>query len=349
MELMSQGGNSLIGIMGNIFPLLSFASKATVFGSLIDFLIVLLGNAIAIALFLFIGQKLYFSGVIGMNETSSKRKKISLREQQKMVKGRSVLSAYMGKEWKMLVRTPVYFLNCALMPLIWPVFFLIPIGISLFSNGIGLEELGSLTEFLPEMMETLKEPSAVGIVLLVIFGLTAFIGSMGFVSGTAISREGQGFVFMKYIPVPYRTQLLAKLSVGVILSMISTTGYALVVLIIMTAFGFPVLAALLALLMSLCINGMVNLIDLGMDLVFPKLNWENEQMAVKQNMNTMLEMLLCIVVLGALGVLYGISIFLFRLNVYLVSAVFVFILAAVTAGLYALVMGYGEKKLSALE
>ena len=244
VELMTEGGNSLVGMMGGIFPLLSFGSKAAVFGSFLDLLIVLLGNAAAVAVFLFVGQKLYFSGVLGMNETSSKRRKISYKERQKLIKGNSPLTAYIGKEWKLLVRTPVYFLNCALFPLIWPVFFCVPVVISLFTNGVGEAAGEAASQITPAMIQLLMEqPMTAKVALLIVFGITVFIGSMGFVSGTAISREGTGFIFMKYIPVPYRTQLLAKLSVGMILTLISTTGYILIALIIMVILGFPPLAA----------------------------------------------------------------------------------------------------------
>ena len=350
MELLAQGGNSLVGVASGIFPLLSFGSRAAIFGSILDLCVVILGNVLAVLVFLFLGQKLYFSGVVGINEISSKRKAISLRERRKMVKGRSVFSACIEKEWKLLVRTPVYFLNCALFPLLWPLFICIPVVIGMFTSG-SAQEMGQLASQLSGEMvrQVLEMPVTAKITMLVVFGITAFMSSMGFVSGTSISREGAGFVFMKYIPVPYRTQLMAKLSVGMILSVISTTGYFALILIGMAAFGFSPIAAVLALIMTFFINSIINLVELGMDLASPKLNWENEQMAVKQNMNTLFEMLVCVLILGIIGVLYGVALMVLNLNLYLVTIGVIVVLAAVSAGLYVLVMNYGEKRLAGLE
>ena len=43
-----------------------------------------------------------------------------------------------------------------------------------------------------------------------ILALTEFLTSMLYIAPTAISRDGQNAIFMKYIPVPYYKQLVYK-------------------------------------------------------------------------------------------------------------------------------------------
>lgn len=46
--------------------------------------------------------------------------------------------------------------------------------------------------------------------LAAILALTEFLTSMLYIAPTAISRDGQNAIFMKYIPVPYYKQLVYK-------------------------------------------------------------------------------------------------------------------------------------------
>ena len=54
-------------------------------------------------------------------------------------------------------------------------------------------------------------------------------------------------------------------------------------------------------LITFGINLLINMIQIWVDLVSPKLEWESEQMAVKQNMNTLLEALITVVLGAVLG------------------------------------------------
>ncbi len=92
-----------------------------------------------------------------------------------------------------------------------------------------------------------------------------------------------------------------------------------------------------------------NYIQIFIDFLRPKLNWENEQAALKQNFNTFLEMLIVILLgagIGIIGVLLyiktGISIYVLGVGM----VVFLFITTIVVAKLIAL---WGAKELYSLE
>jgi ABC-2 type transport system permease protein len=128
-----------------------------------------------------------------------------------------------------------------------------------------------------------------------------FLSGMCMVTSTAISREGPLFFVMKYIPVSYRTQLNAKAFVGLVLNIAALLLTAIVIQVFVMA-PAHIFAGVLALMMPGAV--LLNYLGLFIDLAKPKLNWENEQAAVKQNINVMFVMLAGIV-LALLLVLLG--------------------------------------------
>ncbi len=73
------------------------------------------------------------------------------------------------------------------------------------------------------------------------------------------------------------------------------------------------------------------------DLNFPKLNWDNEQKAVKQNMNVMINMLVAIISAAAIVI----PSIILKLDVWLVFAALILIFGFVDAILYGLIKSAG--------
>ena len=137
-------------------------------------------------IFIILGQALYFKGVMGVSETSSKRKTLSNSELIKNTTQNSSLKVYILKELKLLFRTPIYFMNCVLMNFLWPVFLLIPI----FSQKSGRSQLNMLTEFL-------QNSKTSGIALGAFFAFMVFVSCSNSIATTAISREGKNLLYIK--------------------------------------------------------------------------------------------------------------------------------------------------------
>jgi ABC-2 type transport system permease protein len=105
---------------------------------------------------------------------------------------------------------------------------------------------------------------------------------------------------MKYIPVPYKEQMDAKLLSGMVVS-----GIGMLALSILLAIFLEIGAATAVLMVFAGLNGvaLTRLTGLFIDTANPKLNWDDEQKAVKQNMNLVYNMLLGTAA-GATGVLF---------------------------------------------
>lgn len=287
-RLMDQGNNSYVGIVSGIFFSNRFAVMALLnsealrgFVNLILFIMICI---LFVMLFLSMGEGIYFKGVVGMSESYSRRKRFSGTELARASRQGSALRSYTMKELKLLFRTPVYFMNCVLMNFIFPVFLLIPFiakpedmkMLRTFTTGVAAGEMS-------------------GVVLAAAFGISVFVATTNGITSSAISREGTGIFVCKYLPVSYKTQIMAKVLSGMSMSAVGTVSMLLAASFLI---AMPPLLILLIILSSLLGITFSSFAGILIDLNFPKLVWDNEQKAVKQNFNVVLNMLAGIVLAG---------------------------------------------------
>ena len=162
---------------------------------------------------------------------------------------------------------------------------------TIFAQKGGSSQLKQLTEFL-------QNSKSSGIVLGGFFAFMIFASCSNAISTTAISREGKNLFILKYIPMKYKEQLMAKVLSAVVLG---ASGMLMVSIL-----GIILLKLSLDLVLLMLIVGTLGIlftsfIGIFIDLNFPKLQWDTEQKAVKQNLNVMISMIICIA-LGGLTV-----------------------------------------------
>ena len=267
------GQSSLVSILGRIFPGITFASDALIHSAALEglgnLLLYLLCSFGAILVFIGLGQLLYVEGVIGVSESSAKRK--AVKDLGRSTESTPVIKSYVKKEIRLLMRSPIAFMNCVLINFIWPIILVIMV------MGGGNEiQLSSLIPLLDK-----------AVLFAILVGISAFVSCSNAVTSTAISREGRSFYFMKYIPTSYKKQLTAKAITGIMLSSIAVVSIAVVGIVI----GADLLVVLLAMIVGIAVAASGSVAGLLIDIAHPKLEWMNEQQAVKQNMNVLLHML----------------------------------------------------------
>lgn len=272
--------STLPDIMSNIFPGIGFASKALLESATLEglwnLLLFALCTAGAAIVFMIAGRLLYLKGVSGITETSAKRR--AIKDLGRRTESKSALRAYFKKELRLLYRSPIAFMNCVLMTFIWPVIILIMV----FSGGGKAEAFAYLISQMND-----------GLLLAVLVGASAFIASSIPITSTAISREGKSLYFTKYIPMSMRKQLRAKAYSGMLFSGISILLLMLVGILMGASITVSIAAFVIGMIAMAAISYAGLLIDVGN----PKLEWINEQQAIKQNLNSVLSMLV--------GVLFG--------------------------------------------
>ena len=273
-----EGNNSLLQTFKFIFPNIPFALNALLQGSVVDALIYLAITSAIVLGFLSLGQLLYFRGIIGINETSSSRKILSEANLTRSTRSSKAIVSYTMKELKLLFKTPIYLLNCVSINFLLPILFL-----PLFTMSSGAEDIQAILAMIDFNSPT---TITVAIGLGIAVGLT--MGSINMISATAISREGQFFYFMKMIPMSYRDQLNAKAASGIILSL---SGILFTIIFAGSYLKLPFYLIFILLFFAIMATLFINYISLLVDVLRPKLVWESEQAAVKQNMNFLFTMI----------------------------------------------------------
>lgn len=252
----------------NIFPSSKLAAYSLTNSSpltaSLNLLLFLIISFAVLIIFLIAAQTLYFKGAVGISESSSKGKKLSEAEFNNASKKTSVIRSYTIKELKLLIRTPAYLLNCILFGVIFPPLIII---IILFNRN-GIHDLSALPQN--------------GVFLAIASGIIVVISSMNMIASTSISREGKNFYVMNYIPVPYGDQIISKALSSIIVSLISTI---IISIIGITLLKVTLIMVVLILIISALGIGTYAFLGTLLDLKFPKLDWDNETRAVKQNFN----------------------------------------------------------------
>jgi ABC-2 type transport system permease protein len=335
LKIFTEGKNSLVGLTAKVFPSAKLAAWSLIENNslkgIVNLMIFLLVTAAFIGIFMTLAEMLYFRGVVGVSESYSKNKKYTSAELQKNLVQSSALKTYTMKELKLLFRTPAYFLNCVLMNFLWPVFLLLP--------ALGQPELFTA---LKNSGDFLSNSRTLGIIIAGAFGIGMFMAGSTGISATAISREGQNLFVGKYLPMRYRDQLMAKVLSGIMLNLIGIiVALGVVSVIVKLPLYLIVLVAISATLGTI----LIGFTGIFIDLNFPKLTWDNEQKAVKQNFNLMINMFLAML-LAATVVFITI-----RLKLGLVEAFagIAGVSGVINIILYYMLGTYGEKLYSKIE
>lgn len=327
-----QSSGPLFNVLSIIFPTVTLMNQALVGGlkELVIYLpLTLLISGVAIFLFYQVGNVLFIDGAKGLTESGMRRKELSTKEWSTSTKANHAVLAIAGKELKLLLRTPVYFLNCILLSLILPLFIIFPMLLS-----------GSINEILAELkilnLDEIRGLIPPDLIVIAIVAVMVFYSGLNLISATAISREGSNFSFMKYIPVPYRTQLLAKMLPAFLVQFI---GLSIILIPLSILVQPPLYSIGLGLILGGLFSLLMNLLMISIDVMKPVLNWTSEQRAVKQNFNGVISSMLSIAFAAVPVLLF----FFVKIDAKLLFGGMFIILLAATLGMIVVLPAIAEK------
>lgn len=309
--LMMQGNNSMIDIMGYLFINTRFLVEAIMNSNILDLIIYIAITLCGFGLFLLVAKQFYLSGAIGVNETTSRRKKLSKELLNKKTSQQSILMTYTIKELRILIRTPIYFLNCIVINFLLPVLMIF----STFSDSELLSQVSQINYLIA--FDSLE---IYAVLILIALAGGILYSNLNVISVTAISREGANYIFMKYIPVNLMTQINAKVLSGIIVSVSSFTLLFLGAGFILSLPILPLIVAYIIAILGIVVG---NYLGILIDLLHPKLVWEQEAAVVKQNINSVAALL------ASMGLAAGLVFLTFSLD----SNILVYIMFALTIGL----------------
>ncbi len=281
--------SGLVDMIGSKFPPSIWAVRGladTGISGWGNFLLYLAVCAALMLLLLWISNLVFYKALLAGQEVSRKRKSITKSQISKQ-SGRmnSPVTAIAKREWKLLIRTPLYLLNGIIGSMIGPIILLIMV-------------LAQNDPEVTELIASIREPEAIPYAALACAGIMMFTSGMNLVASTALSREGQTIWIAKMLPVSAKQQVAGKLLTSYIVSVIGVLTTSMIMLIFLKV---PVLWTIGSTIAGLV--GSVPMVSLSMliDVFHPKLVWNSEQEAMKQNMNGVIGMMLSLLILVVFG------------------------------------------------
>lgn len=319
---MATKANGLVEMIRNTFPTLGMAIEALANNSILNLIALVLVTAILYLIYIAVGQKLFLKGAVG-SLSSGKRTKKAINEKTAFKKS-SLAKTYIGKEFKTLIRNPIFFMQCVMPAILFPILVIV-----FTFAGMQTDQNTSITDI--AQMITNKTSIYLGMAILMVI---QFFSMFIYISATAISRDGQNAVFMKYIPVP----LIKQIDYKVMPNIIMTTIMGIISIgIAQYLFRIPILYLLLITIAAISIGMLQSYLMIIVDLKKPKLEWNSEYAVVKQNMNLVWPMFLGLANITIIAVLsYVLGSFI---NSYIIIGLFIIIYL----GLTILVRKYIEK------
>lgn len=279
----------LVDMIGSRFPPSIWATRGLADNGIAGWGNFLLYLAVCVALMLlllWISNLVFYKALLAGQEVSRKRKSITKSQIGKQLdRMNSPVAAIAKREWKLLMRTPLYVLNGLVGSIAGPIIMVMML---MFKNEPELAEL----------VGSVSEPGLVPYVALVCLGLMLFTSGMNLVASTSLSREGQTIWIAKILPVSAKQQVAGKLAVSYIISAIGVLTTSLIMLVFLK---IPILWTVGATLVGLVGSVPMASLNLLLDVFHPKLVWNSEQEAMKQNMNGGIGMLISLLVLLILG------------------------------------------------
>ncbi|MFQ3543727.1 ABC transporter permease [Halobacillus rhizosphaerae] len=258
--------NGLLDLLTASFPNAYWGSMALTetssYSGILYLLLFIALSFIGLALFMTVGQKLYFKGVLGL---SGGRKQVINEDQMtSKIKSRTLVMAAYSKEMKVIFRTPTFFTQIVVQTLLFP--FLLIVIFMMDSSG-SFSSIGS----------TLQNGHGKAL-LLTLIGFIVFIFGVNPAAISSVSRDGKSWFNHLYLPIPAKTVMLSKL-----MSAFTMNVFTLILIGLATLFFFHVLLGIwtMWIILSLLIGWFTSSVGTILDLSNPKLNWTDEREVFK--------------------------------------------------------------------
>lgn len=283
-----------------------------------NLIIYIIENIICYIIIIWFMSKIYLKGAIGATINSKKNTKNRDEELNiKDFKKKNKYRTYISKEFKTLVRTPIFSIECIIVPIIYPIFiFLTIIGMTEFAKLVGLD-----------LWEKIRNVAIKPFGLAITLAVGQIFYMMNFTSIISISRESQNAMITKYIPIDLKKQFDLKLFLGTLTNMLA----ALLVTLFYYMCTENIYVSIIIFAMLYLINRMGEKFKILIDLHKPQLVWDTEYTMMKQNTNVMYELFYSLIVDG---IFYLISLATPTSELFLVTVFVVLVFVNIAYNIY---------------
>ena len=325
VESLGSGNNLMLKTLNIVFFPVPWLSDAISDGSIVWLLLSLLGNVALLAILYFLGKALYQKGLYTAASLGS-AKKADIKKGD--ITDASQFKASLMKELRVILRTKAFSGNCAYINALWPVgaFLLFH-----FTKG-----KGTIADFV-YMYQAGKERAEM-IMLVVIVSIAFIATALNSLASTAFTREGQHLSLIKFIPVPFETQLYAKAFVSF---MFTYPMLVITDIIICVYLKAPIYMCVFYAIVMLLAHIISMVIGILMDSTSPYVEWDDEYSALRGNLNTFFNMAIMIVLSI---VMIGLGVLMYEL-LKLPIGTFYIVILVILAGVMIRMVIAGKKKI----
>ena len=274
--------NLFSGIMFFTYPASIALSTNNIIISILSILGFIAISFVGLGIFAYVGEKIYIKGILGKPQIKSKKYKEE-KVEIKSEKETSLFKNLVANEWKLMWRSPTFNMNLIASVLVVPIIFAFSFGIGFIRGSDG----ASFKDIVGAMGEMISLDSAFAMCIAI--AIFSFFTCFSPISSTAISRDGKHAWCNKVLPINPMTIIYAKMFWGLVLGFIPVVFLGILALVIGV---FNIIELIMVLIPIALIVVFTNFIAIMIDLARPKTNWDSEQSAVKQNMNTLFFMLI---------------------------------------------------------
>lgn len=252
----------------------------------------------ALILFVFIPllSGLYLKSLNGFADVKTKKmnEKETVAVMNRETKKQSLFHALYIRDVRSVLREPVFFSNGPLMVFLFPVIMVISMVAGLTASGT--ESTSSIIQQIHAAwfdIPSANLPTIKYYIVLVASGFAIFMANATSLAGTSFSREGKSLYDLKAMPIEPETIVMAKFWHAFTYAGIGYLMICLCMIVGRIVLDIPLNGKEMFLLLFyvLCLTEAVSLplvyIEMFIDTINPKLNWENPMAAFKQNMNAL--------------------------------------------------------------
>lgn len=252
--------------------------------AVISFFQLVFYNIVGGIIFILVGKFTYLKDIV-KNVVSSNHKKKKPININKEIKYHKRGISYILKEIKMLVREPIFFMQC-----VFPVIIILITGIIIIVALLPIIAKMMQEETIKVVLQNLSFNMEIVCGILVILQVLFSISN---ISLTAISREGKNATLIKYIPIKLYQQFLYKCIPQIILNLlVSVVAVGMILYLIP---NMNVLYLFLIFIIATFINLINSYLMLVVDLRRPNLDWNTEYSVVKKSDNKLFQYVFMII------------------------------------------------------
>lgn len=300
-----------------INPIIKFTEDRNLLIGILNLMKAILIDILSFIIFVLLGNKIYLKQLLKYSFYTKNKKEISLNLKAKLKKNK-INKTFMKKEFNLLFKNPIFFIQCV-YPVIMFMVTLVILIVTLIPKIYSLLQTEEYSNIFDGMSFDIDAAC-------IIIGITQIVGLLNYSSVTAFSREGKDAYIMKYLPVSLYKQFVFKNTPQVFFN--SMISFILLGIIFMMIPEIPKIYFIPVLIISILFNLINSYILSIIDLLMPKLKWDSEYEILKNNKNKLLQYVL--MVFNIIFIIYLKKLFMevnFELkNIFLIIIIFLFIL-----------------------